>query len=491
MNSSGLFINVFSDSETETEASSTYSPTASEMSSAASSPIASRTRLTLAVANVDTGSVRLRMPTVYDLVGNSWRYQTAIDCANFLTNGVFPCTISLKCHDEYIVADSDDEEVVHVRTVRRPVWPQLNASDYLLNGLTRHTILSFLTNEDKHWLSCASKTFLITQPNLHYFVTPRHNWEYQRCKIVRPTTMIGFAEDLNDQYDATFSIRVDYERDINTTPLVLEDRHPDKEKIEQGFLIVNETLEARWIEGLFVPHRDSVVHDEYHLQYLGFDVTAPYHMAQYPWVNYDRCSDIATENYTLFWFNGISKHMTCKTCGHLTCCNGITNKLNDYADFRSRHTRSCPFVAMLFRLNDDELEALSYYVKMPTYEYPDLNLPVNWPIICPHRADELSNSNDWFKFTEQAVAANHFRFNVYYDLDGNREDIPITSSATEFEAVYKDGHLFSRTQIKNGCNYCINSCCPLYGQCSEFEHYHRRTHGRHIGIKPFYMFNQV
>ena len=479
------------DSDTESVSSTAYSPH-SPASSPPSSPIASRTRLTLAVANVNTGSVSLRMPTVYDVVGNSWRYQTAIDCANFLTNGVFPCTISLKCHDEFIVADSDDEEVIYVRTRKVPAWPNIAASEYVLSAWTRRCILSFLTNEDKHWLACTSKAFLERQPNLHFFVTPRHGWNYQRCRLVRATTMIGHAEDLNDQYDVSaFSIRADYERNTETTPLDINSFRADRDKLEQGFLIVNETLEARWIEGLFAPHLNCILNDEDHLDILGIDKTAPYHMAKYPWVNHPRCTEPTSQNYTLYWVNAISKHMTCKACGHLTCCNGYTNKMNDYAEFRSKHVKSCPFMAMLNKLDDDELEALSFYVKMPTYMYPDLNLPVNWPFICPFRAEELVNGNDWHFFKEGAVAINHVRYNVYYDADGNREEIPITSCPLEFEIMYRDGHIFSRTQIKNGCHYCLNHSCPNYGCCIEFEHYHRRTEGRHLGAKVPYMFNQV
>lgn len=479
------------DSDTESVDSTVYSPLSpngSRASTPPASPIASRTRLTLAVANVHTGRVTLKMPTFYDLVGNKWSCDTAIECADVLTNGVYPKTISLKCHDEYIATDSDEEEEVTVVKVVKTGACHDVTWDYMLTGFPRTTILSFLSNEDKHWLSCTSMKYLALQPNMHHFVTPKSNWTYRRCRIVCDNFILNSAHRMNREYDPShFNLIIDMGR----TGEIDFENHPDSELFARKFLITKDTLDARWIQSLFVSFYDQLLNDEYHIDLLGVDRDQPYHMVLHPCPKIERSIAPTSCNYTLYWFNALSRHITCKNCGHLSCCNGITNKQNDYAEFRARHVRDCPFVAMLSKLDDDELEMLSFYVKMSSFEFVDLLEPENFPWYNEFVVERILTGNNHFALLEQVVAVNHARYNVYYNEHGAREEIPTTYTPSEFAAVYDEGHLFFRTQIKNGCHLCINRFCPVYGHCHEFEHYHRCTRGKHAGIAPQFEFYQV
>ena len=68
---------------------------------------------------------------------------------------------------------------------------------------------------------------------------------------------------------------------------------------------------------------------------------------------------ITREMYSLKMFQALSKHITCPSCMHLTCCGKYASwyRFEDW-NYRAFHELNCPFYTMCLRLTEDELTML-------------------------------------------------------------------------------------------------------------------------------------
>ena len=242
------------------------------------------------------------------------------------------------------------------------------------------------------------------------------------------------------------------------------------------FMIPRTKIADRWLET--IPFTSSYGFNVERLGVFGLDLEFAFHgLYDFPFEE-RRPRDIAA-------YTHVSKHVTCKNCGILSCCGGVTNMMNDTVLFKCKHVRGCPLVAFMARLNGNELRSFVRYSTLPVFDMLNLHADEMTPW---QHADQVEANEDLKRKKDTMIGVhliNHARYNMYFwQVEPNKfesESIVCDISPTD------DDHIFMRVAIRDGCLFCINEKCQWLGRCIQPAHY--TCLNRHEGVRTRSRFN--